>query len=179
MTQPYLGEIRLFGGNFAPRSWALCDGQLLSISQYDSLYALLGTTYGGDGITNFALPDLRGRLPIGEGTGAGLPPKPQGSRYGGETVTLTGQNLPSHQHRFQASTDLAEVATPADTVLAKMKETTTTFYEDIDNVPEDEVKPFAPASIHATGDNGSHDNMMPYLAVTYIIALFGVFPSRN
>jgi microcystin-dependent protein len=169
----------MFGGNFAPRHWALCNGQLLSISEHDTLYALLGTVYGGDGRTTFALPDMRGRLPVGEGTGTGLTPRTQGARYGRETVTLDTQTMPYHQHRFQASTDLAEVASPANMVLAKMKEPTTTFYEDIDNVPEDEVKPFVAASVHAAGGSDPHDNMMPYLAITYIIALRGVFPSRN
>lgn len=179
MTQPYIGEIRLFGGNFAPRNWAMCDGQILAIEGNDDLYSLIGTIYGGDGRTNFALPDLRGRVAVGEGTGPGLTIMYQGHSYGAESVTLDNQSMPYHKHRFQASTDKAEVATPANSVLAKMKETTTTFYEDIDNVPVDEVKPFAAASLHSAGGGRSHDNMMPYLAITYIIALHGIYPSRT
>src|SRR6266545_636382 len=113
MADPFIGEIRMFGGNFAPLGWAFCNGQLLAISQYDALFALIGTTYGGDGQTTFALPNLQGRIPIHMGTGGGLSPRTIGESSGTETVTLTVDQLPMHDHQFVGTTSAASVASPA------------------------------------------------------------------
>ncbi len=110
---PFIGEIIMFGGNFAPRSWAFCDGQLLAISQYNALFSLFGTIYGGDGRTTFGLPDLRGRIPVHQGSGPGLTPRQIGTRSGSEQVTLTPQDLPSHTHAWKASSAGATNRTPA------------------------------------------------------------------
>lgn len=179
MAETYIGEIRLFGGNYAPHNWALCEGQLLNVNEHTDLYAVLGTTYGGDGVSTFALPDLRGRIAVGEGTGPGLTTRIQGQRFGVETVTLDAQSIPSHTHAFRASKDRAEVADPEGHVLAKMKDETTTFYEHIDDTPADEVKAFSPKSLANSGKGDPHSNLMPSLCVSHIIALRGTFPQRS
>ncbi|MBD8890936.1 phage tail protein [Roseibium litorale] len=172
MSEPFVGEIRMFAGNFAPRGWAFCDGQLLAVSQNDALFSLLGTVYGGDGRTTFGLPDMRGRIPIHQGTGPGLSPRRLGSKSGSETVTLTVNQLPSHSHDFSASTALAEEDSPADRVLARVsgynlynKDTQTTSLNT--------------ASIENIGGSRSHTNMMPSICVSFIMALVGIYPSRH
>ncbi|TDR22423.1 phage tail protein [Marinicella litoralis] len=172
MSEPFVGEIRMFAGNFAPRGWAFCDGQLLAVSQNDALFSLLGTVYGGDGRTTFGLPDMRGRIPNHAGTGPGLSQRRLGEKYGTETVTLTVNQLPSHQHDFQASTAPGSENNPNGQYLAASP-----------NVRL--LRPVPPnanllnTSVNNTGGSQSHNNMMPYLCVNFIIALFGIYPSRQ
>ncbi len=170
---PFIGEIVMFGGNFAPRGWALCEGQLLPISQNSALFSILGTTYGGDGRTTFALPDLRGRAPIQQGNGPGLPDYRLGQKGGRENVTLTVNELPSHNHGVQihvseedANTDDPSGAYPAITP-ANAYETT-----------KSSTTLGAP-TVTNTGNSRSFSIMQPYIAINYIIALQGVFPSRS
>ena len=172
MSEPYVGEIRMFAGSYAPRGWAMCDGQLLQVSQNDALFSLLGTIYGGDGRTTFALPDLRGRLPIHAGQGPGLSNRRLGSRAGAESVTLNVNELPSHSHPMKADENLASSPNPAGNVLAQ----TTTLDLYLETTPD---TPLANSSITSTGGGRSHTNLMPFLCVSFIIALFGIYPSRQ
>lgn len=171
MSEPFVGEIRMFAGNFAPRGWAFCDGQLLAVSQNDALFSLLGTIYGGDGRTTFGLPDMRGRIPIHAGTGPGLAPRLLGAKGGAEKVTLTVNQLPSHSHTLRASTDIPADRSPTGMVTGQ---TTTDIY--IDDTP---VVDMATDTITKVGGSQSHTNLMPYLCVHFIIALFGIYPSRH
>lgn len=173
MSEPFIGEIRMFGGNFAPRGWALCDGQLLAISQNDALFALLGTIYGGDGRTTFGLPDLRGRIPIHRGTGPGLTTRTIGSRGGSEDETLNLNQLPAHNHAFQASTDAAISGYPAGQLVAD-----TTPASVYNNAGADTATAMPANAVENIGGNQSHTNIMPFQCVNFIIALFGLFPSR-
>lgn len=172
MSEPFVGEIRMFAGNFAPRGWSFCDGQLLAVSQNDALFSLLGTIYGGDGQTTFGLPDLRGRLPIHAGNGPGLSERRLGSKGGAESVTLTANQMPSHTH---ALTGTSAGATSSDPV---------------GNAPAqgltDYLNPRGPGgltmneqAITQTGGSRSHSNVMPFLCVHFIIALVGIYPSRQ
>lgn len=172
MSEPFIGEIRMFAGNFAPRGWALCDGQLLAISQNDALFALFGTFYGGDGRTTFGLPDERGRLAIHEGTGPGLPNHPLGQKGGAEDVILNANQLPVHTHQpLKASSDNAAQTSAAGNLLGNA----TNF---------DPYRAAAPAvSMAATaitdvGGGQQHTNVQPFLCINCIVALFGIFPSR-
>ena len=169
MSEPFIGEIKMFGGNFAPRSYALCDGQLLSINQNQALFAILGTIYGGDGRSTFALPDLRGRIPIGAGQGPGLPNHPQGQQSGEENVTMAANQLPLHNHTMMGSTQAANIDVPTNAVPAI---TGGDSYND-GGVPVSMLE------TTTTGGGQSHANLMPFNSVNYIIALFGLFPSRN
>ncbi len=173
MSDPFLGEIRLFAGTFAPRGWALCEGQLLEVSQFDALFSLLGTIYGGDGRTTFGLPDLRGRVPIHQGTGPGLSPRRIGARGGSETVTLTTANLPSHTHPPRASTSVGTESTPQGNVPAESPS--------MDLYVEGETPDtaLASAAVANVGGSQSHFNLAPFLCVNYIIALSGIYPSRT
>jgi microcystin-dependent protein len=162
----------IFAGNFAPRGWAFCDGQLLQISQNDALFSLLGTTYGGDGRTTFGLPDLRGRIPIHMGDGPGLTNRPLGSKGGQETVTVNSNELPTHTHPLQVTDDLGNSANPGTNVLAKA----TTFDSYINENP---ASTMAPNAITSTGGSHAHDNIQPFLCLHFIISLFGIYPSRN
>ena len=168
MSSPYIGEIRMFGGNFAPAGWALCNGALIPISQNDALFNLIGTTYGGDGQSTFALPDLLGRAPVHVGSGLVI-----GQKAGTETVTLTAQQLPLHTHPMTASKDTANQITGAGGVLASPVSLATYF-----NSPPDNTALNAAAVLPA-GGNQPHDNMQPYLAINFIISLFGIFPSQT
>jgi microcystin-dependent protein len=174
MSEPFVGEIRMFAGNFAPRGWAFCDGQLLAVSQNDALFSLFGTIYGGDGRTTFGLPDLRGRIPIhaGTGTGPGLSQRRLGSKGGEEKVTLTVNQLPSHGHPMQGSTGNGLDANPAGNVLAS-----STVLEPYYVGAADEN--MAASAITNIGGSRSHTNLMPYLCVNFIVALFGIYPSRQ
>jgi len=165
MAQPYVGEIRLFAGNFAPAGWMLCDGQLLPISENETLFQLIGTTYGGDGQSTFALPDLRGRVPIHFGNGF-----IQAEPGGVEQVTLTVNQIPAHSHGFMASADPANSPNPAAHVLAEPISTTPYFA----GAP---AVTLAPQSILPVGGSQPHDNMQPFQCINYIISLFGIFPS--
>ncbi|SRR5690606_655654 len=172
MAESFIGEIRMFGGNFAPRGWAFCSGQVLSISQNDALFTLLGTTFGGNGETTFALPDLRGRIPIHAGTGPGLSPRTLGEAAGTETVTLTQAQLPSHSHLLMGSTTAATGVSAAGMVPGQ--NTGEILYD----TEEDDVG-MHPSSFSAAGGSQPHNNMQPSLCVNFIIALEGVFPPPN
>lgn len=182
--EPFLGQIIMFGGNFAPRGWALCDGQLLPINQYQALFSILGTTYGGDGRTTFALPDLRGRAPIHAGQGPGLSSYRLGQRGGQEFVTLNTNEIPSHNHQTQvrvnagSSLGLTNVAT--DNILATQTrgQQFPTVYSD--RAVETQLRSDATeVQVLNNGGSQAHENRMPYQAINYIIALQGTFPSRN
>ena len=175
MSEPFLAMITMFGGNFAPRGWAFCDGQILPITSNEALFSLLGTTYGGDGRTTFGLPELRGRVPIydGSGTGPGLSSYSLGQGGGAETVTLIANNLPSHNHSFnvQGSADPGTDATPGAGLLPA-------------ETSEDNYASSNPVTMQAgtTANNGSNQAfsiIQPFRTVNYIIALEGTFPSRN
>jgi microcystin-dependent protein len=181
MTDQYLGEIRMFGGNFAPQGWAFCNGQTLSIAENDALFVLLGTTYGGDGQTSFGLPDLRGRLPMHQGSGAGLTPRTIGAASGTETVTLTINTIPAHSHGMTATTAVGSVTGPGPTALPATP-TGGTAVNTLYVVPGSSTivqTPMASTSVTPTGGGLPHDNMMPFLCTSFIIALTGIFPSRN
>jgi microcystin-dependent protein len=166
MSQPFIGEIRIFAGNFAPAGWLFCDGALLAISDYDTLFNLIGTTYGGDGDTTFALPDLRGRVPVHAGNGYTL------AETGGvESVMLTTNQIPTHRHQLIASTDVATLSSPANTLPGQA---TSKPYR----LPGTTAV-MAASTLASTGSGAPHDNLQPYLAVNYIISPFGVFPSSS
>jgi microcystin-dependent protein len=167
MAQPYVGEIRMFAGNFAPVGWMFCEGQLLSISENQTLFNLIGTRYGGDGVTTFELPDLRGRLPLHQGSGYVL-----GEVGGVEEVALTVTQIPAHTHPMLASTSAGGANKPAGNVLAASP-TLDHFYED---APTASV---APTSIVPVGGSQPHPNLQPYLCVSFIISLFGIYPSAT
>ena len=173
MADPFIGEIRMFGGNFAPLGWAFCNGQLLAISQYDALFALIGTTYGGDGQTTFALPNLQGRIPIHMGTGGGLSPRTIGESSGTETVTLTVDQLPMHDHQFVGTTSAASVASPASALVA------TPTSVDLYRPAAIPAANMAPGAIGTAGNSQPHDNIQPFQCITFIIALEGIFPTQN
>lgn len=172
MSEPFIGEVTMFAGGIAPPGWAQCNGQLLQIAQNETLFSLIGTTYGGDGTTTFALPDLRGRTAINSGHGVGLNNYAIGEQGGAETVTLTESQIPSHTHALQASANAGSWAKPAGKVLAKSRRWN--IYRP--NVPGDNMNLSAIAS---TGDGQPHNNMMPFQCVNFIIALQGRFPERN
>lgn len=170
---PFIGEVKLFAGNFAPRGWAFCDGQLLPISQNTALFSILGTTYGGDGRTTFALPDLRGRAPIGPRHGAGLSDYRLGQKGGTEHVTLTVSQMPSHNHSINAVSATGNNAAPQNNLLAN----TAGLDREYSNANHDVQ--MNPNMVGNNGGNQSHENRQPYLAINYIIALQGIFPSRS
>jgi microcystin-dependent protein len=179
MSDPYIGEIRMFGGDYAPVNWHFCDGALLNISDYSALFSLLGTTYGGNGTTNFALPDLRGRLPIGQGPGPGLTPRTLGAKGGVETVALTDPSqVGTHGHTVHAATAPGSQASPAAAVWASHNVAK-------QYIARTEIK--SPAITHvmnsvAIGNSAggaAHDNVMPSFPISFIIALQGEFPTQN
>ncbi|HEU4375195.1 MAG TPA: tail fiber protein [Telluria sp.] len=180
MSQPYIGEIRMFGGNFPPVDWAFCDGATLPISEYEALFVLIGTTYGGDGQTTFALPDLRGRVPIHQGTGPGLPTYPLGAQGGVETVTLSTAQLPAHTHGLGASTAAPIVAPGGLDITAGVAYVPASFSSKPNayGLPGNPVAMSAQA-ITPAGASTPHDNMGPYLGINFIIALVGIFPQQN
>ncbi|WP_141680249.1 phage tail protein [Bacillus sp. FJAT-26390] len=173
MMVPYLGEIRMFAGNFAPQGWALCNGGMLSIAENDALYMLLGTTYGGDGVTTFALPNLASRIPVGTGRDS-----QSGKTYilgeagGTESVTLTANQLPVHTHPVNGSDAAGNQTSPSDGVWAAQMSKNMYSSAASEGVMD-------PQSITPTGGNQPHNNMMPFLAVNFIISLAGVFPQQN
>lgn len=172
MSSPYVGEIRMFAGNFAPAGWMFCEGQLLAISDpnLDALYMLIGTTYGGDGVTNFALPDLRGRLPIHMGTGQNV--YTIGEQAGVETVTLTTSQIPAHSHPFQATTNNADSNSANNNLLSQPR----VMLEYFASAP---TSPLSAQSVGSTGGSQPHSNFQRYLCVSFIISLFGIFPSQT
>src|SRR5262245_30101764 len=169
MSQPYVGEIRMFAGNFAPAGWMFCEGQLLPIAEYETLFNLIGTTYGGDGQSTFALPDLRGRLPIHQGAGFTL-----AENGGVEQLTLTASQIPAHTHAFQASANQASGTTPANQVPAITQASTITPYG-----TDNPLVQLSPNSVGPVGGSQPHNNFQPYLCIDFIISLFGVFPSQT
>jgi microcystin-dependent protein len=174
MSEPYVGEIRLFAGSFAPRGWALCDGQLLSVSSNDALFSLFGTIYGGDGRTTFGLPDMRGRIPVHQGTGPGLSNRRLGSKGGAETVTLTENQLPAHAH----ATGSGNAATSADPSSKVMGTTGRQFYGAAAGATPGSTAS-APQVSQIVGANQAHANVMPFQCVNFIICISGLFPPRN
>jgi len=172
MSEPFLGEVRMFGFNFAPRNYAFCDGQILLISQNEALFSLLGTTYGGNGRTTFGLPEMRGRLPIHMGGGSGLTHRTLGSKSGQETVNLNPNQLPQHTHVAQASQSAADTPDPSGKLLADTAPRE--FYASPEN-----LNSLHHGTIALSGGGGAHNNMQPYLAINFCIALAGVFPTRS
>ena len=184
---PFIGQITIFGGNFAPRGWAFCQGQLLPISQNTALFSILGTTYGGDGRTTFALPDLRGRVPFQPGNGPGLSDYRLGEKGGSERHTLTNLEMPSHNHLASSTSKLKGQSAAGDddalsngVTLASGSTSGSEIYSS--EVPNTELNANSVTTTTITanqGGNQAHNNMQPYLAINYIIALQGVFPSRS
>jgi microcystin-dependent protein len=166
MAQPYVGEIRLFAGSFAPLGWAFCNGELIAISENETLFQLIGTTYGGDGQTNFALPDLRGRVPLHQGNSFIV-----GQAAGVESVTLTVQQIPAHTHPLLAAQVSGNEVNPGGNMLAETSGGLRPYIED------SPTSPMASQSVAPIGGSQPHDNFQPYLCVSFIISLFGIFPS--
>jgi microcystin-dependent protein len=171
MSQPYVGEIRMFAGNFAPAGWAFCNGQLIPISENDTLFNLIGTTFGGDGQSTFALPDMQSRVPVHQGTSPFGDVYVLGQLAGVETVTLTTNQIPSHSHAPACQSTLGTQADPTNAVWAG-----SSLNQYATASP---ATPMAAQSLTLTGGNQPHSNIMPYLTVNFIISLFGIFPSQN
>src|SRR4051812_11536662 len=169
MAQPYVGEIRMFGGNFAPNGWLFCEGQQLPISQNDVLFQLIGTTYGGDGQETFNLPNLQSRVPIHAGTGPDGTTYQLGEAAGVESVTLTTQQIPVHNHALLGSTDAATIGNPTGKVLATSGQVEYMF-------EDDPVLSLNTNSITPVGGSQPHENCQPFLCVNFILSLFGLFP---
>lgn len=167
MSQPYVGEIRMFAGNFAPAGWMFCEGQLLSISEYETLFFLIGTTYGGDGESTFGLPDLRGRIPIHQSGN-----NPLASSFGTETVTLNSQQIPQHTHALLVYNATANSPNPGNNLIG-LSTQAEVFYGDNPSVAMNA------GAITAVGGNQPHENMMPFLCISFIISMFGIFPTQN
>jgi microcystin-dependent protein len=173
MSEPFVGEIRMFGGSFAPAGWAFCNGQLMPISENDVLFNLIGTTYGGDGQETFGLPDLQGRIPLHAGQGPGISQNYQlGEKAGTESVTITSQTTPIHNHALVASTATATNPSPNGNILAASA-TIAPYVIDIAGPT------LVNTAVQPQGGNQPHDNMMPYLCVSFIISLFGIYPTQT
>jgi microcystin-dependent protein len=172
MAQPYVGEIRMFAGNFAPAGWAICAGQLIPISENETLFNLIGTTYGGDGQNTFALPDLQGRIPIHQGTSVSGSTWVIGQKAGTEQITLNTNQIPQHSHAFMASQNNATLSTPANNVTGLVG--ATQIYRDA--TPSAAM---AASAVTSVGGSLPHDNLQPFLCVSFIISLFGIFPTQT
>ena len=177
MAEPYIAEIKMFGGNFAPRNYALCNGQIMAISQNTALFSLLGTTYGGNGTTTFALPNMQGRAPVHQGNGAGIDPVSLGEMAGETNVTLTTGNLPTHTHPISGA--LIANSNPGETPASNTLFTNSAPNQLYAAALGTGGLNLAPQTITMAGGSLPHNNMQPYLAVSFIIALQGVFPARN
>ncbi len=173
MSEPFVAEIRIFAGNFAPRGWAFCNGQLLPISQNTALFSLIGTTYGGDGRSTTALPNLEGRAPMHPGRGPGLTSRRLGQRGGVEMVTLSEAQMPNHNHTMGAAPP-GNQDDPSNAAILASNTAGALSYG-----PATNMQPMADATLPATGGSQSHNNMQPYLAINFIIALVGLYPSRS
>ena len=174
MSEPFTAEIRIFAGNFAPRGWAFCNGQLLPIAQNTALFSLIGTTYGGDGRTTTALPNLKGRAPMHPGRGPGLTARRLGQRGGVETVTLTEAQMPDHTHPFEGSSDPPDSTQPGNSLAAQpVGRGAGVIYGTANPVNQD------PRTVDNAGGGLAHNNMQPFLAINFIIALVGLYPSRS
>lgn len=171
MSEAYVGEIRMFAGNFAPVGWLFCEGQRLPIAEYEVLYNLIGTTYGGDGQQTFQLPDLRGRVPVSQGTGPGLGPRVMGEKAGVEEVALTTSQLAAHEHGALAVAANGNQASPSNNALAGSE--ATALY----SLGDPDVQ-LAPSAVTVVGGGQPHGNLQPSLCVNYIISLFGIYPSQ-
>jgi len=176
MSEPFVAEIRIFAGNFAPRGWAFCDGQLLPIAQNTALFSLIGTTYGGDGRTTTALPDLRGRAPMHPGRGPGLTTRRLGQRGGTEQVQLVESQMPNHNHEVRATIDNGSTNTPSPTT-SLARSGRDRLYQT--NTSSTSLVDLSPQALEHTGGGQSHYNMHPYLTLNFIIALVGLYPSRG
>ena len=172
MSDPFIGQVTIFAGTFAPRGWGFCDGQLLPISQNTALFSILGTTYGGDGRTTFGLPNLKGRLPMHAGNGPGLSSRRLGQAGGQETVTLNAQQISSHTHTLRASPSPGEASDPAANALGRS--VGALVYGSAAG-----LGPMATDAVESTGGGQAHDNKQPFQVLHFIIAIVGVFPSRN
>ena len=173
MGEPFVGEIRMFGGSFAPAGWAMCQGQSMAISENDTLFTLIGTTYGGDGQETFNLPDLQGRVPMHSGTAPAIGTTYTiGEKAGVESITLTTNQIPIHTHAFLTSLDAASSTDPTNQVIAQTGQIHM-FTQDVTN------RQMNTLALTPVGGSQPHDNIQPYLCITFIISLFGVFPSQN
>ena len=175
MAEPFIGEIRINPGNKLPAGWALCDGTILKIAEHDALFSLIGTTYGGDGQKTFALPDLRGRVPIGQGQGPGLSPYRLGQKGGSEAVALSYATMPLHNHNVETSVTFASTGTPANHIVALEGEANAYGFDP----SEPRIVDMDPEAIGASGEGREHLNMQPYLVTRYIIALVGLYPEPS
>lgn len=176
MADPFVGQISMFAGNYPPKGYAFCNGGLLNINDYQMLYSLLGTAYGGDGVTTFGLPDMRGRVPVGQGTSAGGQINwTVGMRTGTEQVTLLETQMPPHNHPMQATSELATLNNPEGNLMAADAGGTGDYSFTTDGTA---IKPFLPQAVSSTGGDLPHDNVAPFLALNYIIALTGTYPPR-
>jgi microcystin-dependent protein len=173
MAEPFIAEVRIWALNFAPRGWAFCNGQLLPIAQNTALFAIIGTTYGGDGQTTLGLPNLQGRAPMHAGQGPGLTPRQLGASGGVETVTLSNSQVPGHTHAMQASPSPGEAPGPGGNAFARVVGGSPYA------APGTTVSLAAEALPDSVGGGQAHNNLQPYLALTFVIAVIGVFPSRN
>ncbi len=174
MSEPFIAEIRIFAGNFAPRGWAFCNGQLLPVSQNTALFSLIGTTYGGDGRTTTALPNLKGRVPMHPGRGPGLTSRRLGQRGGSEMISLTEAQMPNHTHTLRAANIPFGVQTP--TTLRTLDRANLNGYQTNTSA---NLVPMADQSLPNTGGSQAHNNMQPFIAMNFIIALVGLYPSRS
>jgi len=179
--EPYIGEIRMFAGDYAPRGWALCDGRLLSVNHYHTLFSIIQTYYGGDGMSNFAVPDLRGRAAIQPGQGPGLSNYQLGQRGGAESVTITQQQMPAHSHSLMATNAASNQPLPAGNAIATYIDQSTQLPDILFNDLSDQattINAMNARSIGTTGGSQPLGIMQPYLAINYIIALEGIYPPR-
>jgi microcystin-dependent protein len=174
MAEPFVGQIIMAGFNFAPRGYATCDGQILSIAQNTALFSLLGTTYGGNGQTTFGLPDLRGRVPVHQGQGPGLTNRTMGEVSGSETVTLISSEMPMHNHLFNVTNVAGALPNSNGNFLATSGDANVPIYR-----PTADGSTLNPQSVGLAGGNQPHNNMQPYLVISFSIAMEGIFPSRN
>lgn len=174
MSEPFIAEIRIFAGNFAPRGWAFCDGQLLPVSQNTALFSLIGTTYGGDGRSTTALPNLMGRAPMHPGRGPGLTSRKLGEKIGTETITLTEAQMSSHTHALRAAASRGDATAPANTESLSISAAGLAYKQGANNVVDMSID-----ALSTTGGLQSHTNMQPFLVLNYIIALIGLYPSRS
>ena len=175
MSEPFIAEIRIFAGNFAPRGWAFCNGQLLPVAQNTALFSLIGTTYGGDGRTTSALPNLQGRAPMHPGRGPGLTDRRLGQRGGGETVTLSTDQIPTHTHTLRGSSENGEQGSLTDNVVPGRSRNGQLYQTNVSS----NVVQMNGSALEPTGGSQAHNNMQPFLAVNFIIALVGLYPSRS
>lgn len=175
MADPFIGEIRMFAGNYQPQGWAFCDGRLMSINENQALYSLLGTNYGGDGVSTFGLPDMRGRVPLHYGHGNGLSIRTLGQKFGTEYETLTIEQMPSHEHQLMANNaPTSNTNSPANMVLAKSPAEFQNFTTDITT-----SSTLSSSALSSSGNNQPHVNVMPAQALSFIISLSGIFPMHS